>query len=279
MLIRLGHSPDADDAFMFYALSEGLVETGPYRFEHVLRDIQTLNVLALQGVLEVSAISIAAYPAVQHRYALLNMGASMGDGYGPVVVASEPLEPDDLRDRLIAVPGKMTTAFLTLNLFLGKDSFRYVEVPFDQIADVVRQGRAAAGVLIHEGQITFADLGLHKVIDLGQWWRRRTGLPLPLGGNVIRRDLPAEVARDLAGLIRQSIRYAMEHRDEAMAYASRFARGLSAEVLGRFVDMYVNRWTLDYGEQGKAAVRRLLQEASQAGLVPPIEQVEFVDRD
>jgi len=279
MLIRLGHSPDADDAFMFYALSEGLIETGPYRFEHVLRDIQTLNVLALQGVLEVSAISIAAYPAVQHRYALLNMGASMGDGYGPVVVASEPLEPDDLRDRLIAVPGKMTTAFLTLNLFLGKDSFRYVEVLFDQIADVVRQGRAAAGVLIHEGQITFADLGLHKVIDLGQWWRRRTGLPLPLGGNVIRRDLPAEVARDLAGLIRQSIRYAMEHRDEAMAYASRFARGLSAEVLRRFVDMYVNRWTLDYGEQGRAAVRRLLQEASQAGLVPPIEQVEFVDRD
>ncbi|MBW7904731.1 MAG: ABC transporter substrate-binding protein [Phycisphaerae bacterium] len=276
MLIRLAHSPDPDDAFMFYGLSSGGVDPGPYQFEHILEDIQTLNERARRGQYEVSAISIHAYPYVAARYALCSCGSSMGDNYGPMVIARTPLAVEQLAGKMIAVPGLMTTAFLGLSLLLGKDRFTPRVVMFDQIPDAVARGEYDAGLIIHEGQLTYERLGLHLVVDLGRWWMQRTGLPLPLGGNVIRRDLGRETCDDLHRIMRASIRYSLDHREEAVAYALRFGRGLDQALADRFVGMYVNEWTLDYGERGREAVRRLLREGAAAGLTPDPGQIEFL---
>ncbi len=276
MLIRLAHSPDPDDAFMFYGLATGKVDPGPYTFEHILEDIQTLNERAMRGEYEMTAISIHAYPYVADRYRLTRCGCSMGDGYGPRLVAREPLSPEQLRGRTIAIPGRMTTAFLTLQLLLGRDGFEPKVVMFDQIPREVAEGRVDVGLVIHEGQLTYAAEGLHMVLDLGVWWQQRTGLPLPLGGNVVRRDLGDEHAQRLTRIMQDSIRYSLEHRDEAVAYALKFGRGLDSALADRFVGMYVNDWTLDYGEKGREAVRRLLAEGAAAGLVPPVGEIDFV---
>jgi 1,4-dihydroxy-6-naphthoate synthase len=274
MLVRLGHSPDPDDAFMFWALAEGRVDTRGLDFEHVLRDIQTLNSWALEGRLEVSAISLHTYPFVQDRYVLLPHGASMGSGYGPVLVAREPLGLDDLRRVEIAVPGTMTTAFLVLRMALG--SFRYREVPFDRILDEVLDGSAEAGLLIHEGQLTYEAQGLAKCLDLGEWWLLETGLPLPLGVNAARRDLGEEVLHDVSEVLRESIASGLANRQEAMRYALRFGRGLDFELADRFVAMYVNDFTCDYGDEGRQAVRELLARAEAAGAFDEPVRVEFV---
>jgi 1,4-dihydroxy-6-naphthoate synthase len=274
MLIRLGHSPDPDDAFMFWGLASGEVDPRRFEFEHVLRDIQTLNEWALQGELEVTAISLAAYPMVQERYVLLPHGASMGSGYGPIVVARERLSVADLRELDIAVPGELTTAFLVLRMCLG--SFRYREVPFDRIIDEVRSGRVDAGLLIHEGQLTYEAEGLKKVVDLGEWWLLETGLPLPLGANVARRDLGADNLFELSDVLRDSIQAGLDNRAEAMEYALRFGRGLDTELADRFVGMYVNELTCDYGEEGRQAVRELLSRAEALGAYTQPVKVEFV---
>ena len=263
MLIRLGHSPDPDDAFMHYGLGERRVDLRGLDFEHVLKDIQTLNVWAMEGRLEVSAISVHAYPYVQDRYLLLPHGASMGSGYGPIVVTREPLEPDELIRRPIAVPGLLTTAFLALRLRLG--DFPHLTLPFDEILPAVVRGDVAAGLLIHEGQLTYQAHGLHKALDLGEWWQAETGLPLPLGANVVRRDLGPDVVHDVTEVLRDSIRYGLEHRREALAYAAGFGRGLDDELNDRFVGMYVNELTEDYGEDGRAAVRELLRRGEELG--------------
>ena len=274
MLIRLGHSPDPDDAFMFWGLAEGDVDPRGFEFEHVLRDIQTLNEWAQEGRLEVSAISVHAYPHVQDRYILLPHGASMGSGYGPIVVGREELDDDDLRRIEIAIPGRMTTAFLTLRLRLGE--FRWREVPFDRIMDEVVSGEADAGLLIHEGQLTYGAAGLHKVVDLGEWWLEETGLPLPLGANVARRDLGPEVLRELSDVLAQSIRAGLDNRERALEYALRFGRGLDDELADRFVGMYVNELTEDYGEEGRRAVRELLRRGEEIGAFTEPVKVEFV---
>jgi 1,4-dihydroxy-6-naphthoate synthase len=276
MRIRLAHSPDPDDAFMFYGLACGAVNAGPYEFEHVLADIQTLNERALRGEYEITAISIRAYPQVRDTYALTSCGSSMGDGYGPIVVAREPCAVHDLVGRTIAVPGLMTTAYLTLQLLLGRDGFIPQVAMFDEIPAQVAGGTVDAGLLIHEGQLTYPRQGLHRVVDLGVWWHERTGLPLPLGGNAIRRDLGLERAREIVGILRASIQYGLDHRAEAVRYALRFGRGLDHTLADQFVGMYVNQWTLDYGERGREAVRRLLSEGAAAGLLPHSEAVEFV---
>jgi 5,8-dihydroxy-2-naphthoate synthase len=272
VLIRLGHSPDPDDAFMFWALAAGRVDSGGYEFEHVLKDIQTLNVWALEGRLEVTALSLHAYPFVQDKYVLLPHGASMGFGYGPIVVAREAVE---LRDVEIAVPGRMTTAFLALRLFLGGD-YRYREVPFDRILDEVASGGADAGLLIHEGQLTYADAGVVKVVDLGDWWLEETGLPLPLGVNAARRDLGEQVLRDVSRILAESIDAGLANREEAMSYALQYGRGLDTELADRFVGMYVNELTRDYGEQGRRAVEELLRRGEAAGAFDAPVSVEFV---
>ena len=274
MRIRLGHSPDADDAFMFWALAEGRVDTRGFEFEHVLRDIQTLNEWALEGRLETTAISLHAYPFVQDRYILLPHGASMGSGYGPIVVASQPLELDEVRALEIAVPGRMTTAFLVLRLAMG--DFAYREVPFDEIIDEVKEGSAPAGLLIHEGQLTYEAEGLFKVLDLGEWWLLETGLPLPLGVNVARRDLGEATLRDLSAVLADSIRAGLDHRPEAMAYAMQFGRGLDVDLADRFVAMYVNELTRDYGAEGRQAVEELLRRGEAAGAFTSPVHVEFV---
>jgi 1,4-dihydroxy-6-naphthoate synthase len=274
LLIRLGHSPDPDDAFMFWGLAKGEVDPRGFEFEHVLQDIQTLNEWALEGRLEVSAISLHAYPHVQDRYVLLPHGASMGSGYGPIVVAREELDEDDLRRVEIAVPGRMTTAFLTLQLRLG--DYRWREVPFDQIMDEVLSGKADAGLLIHEGQLTYAAAGLHKVVDLGEWWLEDTGLPLPLGANVARRDLGPETLRELSGVLAESIRAGLDNRERALEYALQFGRGLDDELADRFVGMYVNELTCDYGDEGRQAVRELLARAEALGAYEQPVRVEFV---
>jgi 1,4-dihydroxy-6-naphthoate synthase len=271
VLIRLGHSPDPDDAFMFWALAEERIDARGFEFEHVLRDIQTLNEWALEGRLEVTALSLHAYPFVQDRYVLLPHGASMGSGYGPIVVAREPIS---LADVEIAVPGTMTTAFLALRLAIG--DFRYREVPFDRVLDEVAEGRADAGLLIHEGQLTYAAAGLQKVLDLGEWWLGETGLPLPLGVNAARRDLGDETLGRLSNVLRDSIRAGLENREEAMRYALRFGRGLDTELADRFVGMYVNELTEDYGEEGRAAARELLRRGEEIGAFHEPVQVEFV---
>jgi 1,4-dihydroxy-6-naphthoate synthase len=272
--IRLGHSPDPDDAFMFWGLASGAVDTAGFEFEHVLADIQSLNEWALEGRLEVTALSLHAYPFVQDRYVLLPHGASMGAGYGPVVVAREKITLEDLAEIEIAVPGRMTTAFLLLRLLLG--DFRFREVPFDRILDLVQSGEVPAGLLIHEGQLTYGSLGLHKVVDLGEWWLLETGLPLPLGVNVARRDLGDDLLRRLSAVLEASIRAGLENRVEALEYAGRWARGMTDELTDRFVGMYVNELTCDYGEEGREAVRELLKRGEAAGAFAAPVRLEFV---
>lgn len=274
MLIHLGHSPDADDAFMFWALAEHRIDTRGFEFEHVLKDIQTLNEWALEGRLEVSAISLHAYPFVQDTYILLPHGASMGSGYGPVVVSERPLTPDELRGVEIAVPGTMTTAFLVLRLYMG--DFDYRVVPFDEIVDEVKAGRSEAGLLIHEGQLTYEAEGLAKVVDLGEWWLLETGLPLPLGANVARRDLGADTLHQLSAVLAESIAAGLDNRAEAMRYALQFGRGLDNGLGDRFVGMYVNELTLDYGEEGREAVRELMRRGEAIGAFGREVQVDFV---
>jgi 1,4-dihydroxy-6-naphthoate synthase len=276
MRIRLAHSPDPDDAFMFYGLACGAVAAGPYDFEHILEDIQTLNERATRGEYEVTALSIHAYPHVAQRYILTSCGASMGDDYGPMVVTRGPCTVEQLRGRTIAVPGLMTTAHLTLQLLLGKGTFVPKVTMFDQIPDEVAAGRVDAGLLIHEGQLTYRQSGLHLVVDLGVWWKQRTGLPLPLGGNAIRRDLGRDHCQRIADVVRASIRYGLDHRAEAVQYALRFGRGLDLQLAERFVGMYVNEWTVDYGERGREAIRRLLSDGAAAGLVPEAGPLEFI---
>ena len=274
MLIRLGHSPDPDDAFMFWALAAGAIDTRGFQFEHVLQDIQTLSEWALEGRLETTAMSLASYPLVQDRYAILPHGASMGSGYGPVVVGPRVLSPDELRETEIVIPGELTTAFLTLRLCLGEFPFRVL--PFDRILDEVLEGRAEAGLLIHEGQLTYASLGLEKSIDLGEWWLLETGLPLPLGINVARRDLGEETLHDLSEVLRESIRAGLENREEAMRYAMQFGRGLDERLADRFVGMYVNELTEDYGDEGRKAVQELLGRAEAMGLYERPVELSFV---
>ena len=285
MHLRLGHSPDPDDAFMFYALAKGKIPTGPYEFEHVLQDIQTLNLRARKGDLEITAISIHAYPYVAGRYALTSCGSSMGDGYGPMVVCrqsdagkfgEDPI--CGLRGKRIAIPGELTTAFLSLQLAIGKagEAFDYDVVMFDQIPEAVRAGRYDAGLIIHEGQLTYAQMGLHKLLDTAEWWGARTGLPLPLGGNCIRKDLGPRVMQEVTDVLRQSIQYSLDHRAEAVEYALQFGRDLDRNLADRFVGMYVNHWTLDYGPRGREAISRLLKEGAAAGLVPDVGEVEYI---
>jgi 1,4-dihydroxy-6-naphthoate synthase len=273
LLIRLGHSPDPDDAFMFWAIASGAVDTRGFEFEQVLQDIQTLNEWALQGRLEVTAISLHAYPFVQNEYALLPHGASIGSGYGPVIVASRQLSLEQLRQVEIAVPGRMTTAFLTTRLALG--DFRFRELPFDLIIDEVTSGRADAGLVIHEGQLTYEDAGLAKVLDLGEWWLLETGLPLPLGVNVARRDL-GERLPALSDVLLASIRAGLRNRQEAMRYAMRFGRGIDLAVADRFVGMYVNELTCDYGDEGRQAVEELLRRGDEIGAFPEPVRLDFV---
>jgi 1,4-dihydroxy-6-naphthoate synthase len=274
-VIRVGHSPDPDDAFMFHALANDKIDTGGLVFKHELQDIETLNRRALKGELEVTAVSIHAYAHLLDKYALLPSGCSMGDRYGPMVVARQPLKIDDLPKLRIAVPGTMTTAFLALKLLLPGD-FAYEVVPFDAILDAVAAGKYDAGLIIHEGQLTFQNQGLHLVVDLGVWWQEKTGLPLPLGGNVVRRDLGPELMLRISDLLKQSIRYALDHRSEALQYALKYARDMDVALADKFVGMYVNDWTLDYGPRGREAVRRLLAEGHKAGVIPSPTKLEFV---
>lgn len=275
MDIRIAHSPDSDDAFMFYALAKDKLQTGKYRFSHTLQDIETLNRKALNGEYEITAISIHAYVYVADKYILLPSGASMGDRYGPMIVAREPWSQEELRGKKIAIPGTMTTAYLTMKLF--QPDFKEYVIPFDQIMNAVQNGTVDAGLIIHEGQLTYVSHKLHKIIDLGEWWDQITGLPLPLGGNVIRRDLSREDARELSRLLRESIQYALLHREEALKYAMEFARDLDVETANRFVGMYVNERTLDYGEEGRRAVQLLLDRAFEAKLIPSKVTAEFAE--
>ncbi len=274
--LTLGHSPDPDDAFMFYGLAAGKVDTRGWGFEHVLQDIQTLNDRALRGELDITAISIHAYPFVADRYALTRCGSSMGDGYGPIVVAREPMKIADLRGKTIAVPGERTTAFLALNLLLGRDAFRHQVVMFDEILAHVAAGKADAGLIIHEGQLTYTNHRLHLIVDLGEWWQGKTSLPLPLGGNCIRRDLGLEAMVEVAGVLKESIRYSLAHRGEAVEHAMNYARDMGRELADRFVGMYVNDWTIDYGEIGARAVRELLRRGAEIDMMPEVAEVDFV---
>jgi len=273
--IRVGHSPDSDDAFMFYALTHGKIDTSGLKFVHQLEDIETLNRRATVGELEVSAVSIHAYAHLAEKYALLASGSSMGDRYGPTLITREPATLDEMRGKTVAIPGTLTTAYLTLQLCLGKD-VPVTVMPFDEILPAVAEGRVDVGLIIHEGQLYYGDKGLHKVLDLGQWWFEQTGLPLPLGGNVVRKDLGAGMVEDVARMLRASIVYALEHRQEALDYALQYARDLDPALADRFVGMYVNEWTVDYGPRGREAVRTLLNRAWEAGLVPAPVDVQFV---
>jgi 1,4-dihydroxy-6-naphthoate synthase len=279
-LIRVGHSPDPDDAFMFHALANDRIDSGRFRFTHELQDIETLNRRAMNGELEVSAVSLHAYSFLLDKYALLPSGCSMGDGYGPMVVARRPLTVEELPALTVAVPGTLTTAFLTLKLLYASlgasDRLKFEVVPFDQIIPAVESGKYEAGLIIHEGQLTFQNNGLHLVIDLGVWWKDRTGLPLPLGGNVVRKDLGAETMAEVSRLLKESIHYGLQHRREALGHALQYARDMGEDLADRFVGMYVNDWTLDYGDRGRQAVRRLLDEGHAAGVIPNPVAVEFV---
>lgn len=275
MIITLGHSPDPDDAFMFYALAAHKLDTAGLAFEHILQDIQTLNERATRGELHVTAISIHAYSHVLDKYAMLPCGCSMGDKYGPMIVAPKSLSKKQLARSLIAVPGTMTTAFLALNLYLPE--FRHVVVPFDQIFRAVKEGKADAGLIIHEGQLTYQNEGLKLHVDLGVWWHEVTGLPLPLGGNVVRKDLGLPLMKRISRLVKESIRYGLDHREEAVAHSMRYARDMDTPLADRFVGMYVNDWTLDYGEQGRAAIRELLARGHKAGVISRPVELEFVE--
>jgi 1,4-dihydroxy-6-naphthoate synthase len=289
--LRIGHSPDPDDAFMWYPLAnfpngsgpggksyQPTIDTGKYDFVHVLEDIQSLNERSSKGELEITALSIHQYPYVADKYALTSCGSSMGEGYGPMVVvpANSKLSIDDLKTTRIAVPGEQTTAFLSLSLLLGERLPNYEVVMFDEIFDAVESGKFEAGLIIHEGQLTYGDRGLKCLVDLGQWWTESRNLPLPLGGNAIRRDL-GEQMPEICRILLSSIEYALEHREASIEYALNYARDMGSDLADRFVGMYVNKWTLDYGEQGRAAVRQLLTEAHTAGLIPDPGEVDFVE--
>jgi 5,8-dihydroxy-2-naphthoate synthase len=273
--ITVAHSPDSDDAFMFYALATNKIKTGDLKFRHVLSDIETLNHKALTGEYEVTAVSFHAYAYLSEKYALLRSGASMGDRYGPLVVSDTAMKPQELEGKVIAVPGEMTTDFLILKLF--EPDFTPLVVPFDKIFDAVRRKKASAGLIIHEGQLTFSSLGLHKVIDLGEWWHKKTQLPLPLGGNAVRKDLGPELISQVSRILRQSIEYALEHREQALNYAMQFARDMEQELADKFVGMYVNDRTLNYGEAERKAVQLLLDMGHQRKIINRPVQVEFAE--
>jgi len=273
--ITLGHSPDSDDAFMFYALARHQIDEEGYEFEHILKDIETLNRWALEEKLHVTAISVHGYPYVARSYAILPHGASMGDGYGPMVVAREELSREELRRQPIAIPGTLTSAFLALRLWLGE--FPYEVVPFNQIMEAVHEGRYRAGLLIHEGQLTHGELGLRTLVDLGKWWKDDTGLPLPLGVNIIRKDLGPERMRQLSRILHRSIEHGLTHRGQALDYALEFARGMQRSLADQFVGMYVNDWTLDMGEAGRHSIRMFLERGREAGVIADLPEVEFVE--
>jgi 1,4-dihydroxy-6-naphthoate synthase len=278
-ILTLGHSPDPDDAFMFYGLAKELIPTLGFKFTHILQDIQTLNERATRGELDVTAISIHAYAFVCSRYALLPSGASMGDGYGPRIVAKTQMSREDVSHCKIAVPGTMTSAFLALQLWLQRsgNQIDFVVVPFDQIFRAIHLGKAEAGLIIHEGQLTYQDEGLTVCEDLGAWWKRENdGLPLPLGGNVIHKRFPAGTRSQVSRIVTASIQYGLDHRSEAVAHALQYARGMGGELADKFVGMYVNHWTLDYGEKGREAIRRFLGRAHEQGLIPHKQELEFV---
>src|SRR6058998_2523133 len=272
--IHVAHSPDSDDAFMFYALATRKIDTGDLNYIHLLSDIETLNRKAIEGEFEVSAVSFHAYAYMAEKYALLSCGASMGRNYGPIIVSGKQMRPESLVEKTVAIPGTLTTAFLALRMFAP--DVQYHVVPFDKILDQVRNGKFDAGLLIHEGQLTYREKGLYKVLDLGEWWLERTGLPLPLGGNAIKRELGETLMKRVAQDIRKSIQYALSHREAALAYALQFARGMDAQRVDRFIGMYVNELTLDYGAEGQEAVRRLLDEAYSKNLIPKPVALEFI---
>ena len=274
MEIRLAHSPDSDDAFMFYALATGKVRLPGVKFEHILSDIESLNQAAKNEVYDVTAISFYAYPFVADKYVLMDCGASFGEGYGPIVVAGHPIKKTDLAGKKIAIPGTLTTSYLALKLF--EPNVEVITMPFDKILAAVQNKEVEAGLLIHEGQLLFSQVGLHKVVDLGQWWQEQTGLPLPLGANAIRRKLGDDMGRQIARIIRDSVSYALDHRDSALDYALQFARDMDPMLADKFVGMYVNKWTLDYGEEGRRAVRELLTRGADAGMLPKNISIEFL---
>lgn len=274
MKIHVAHSPDSDDAFMFYALAEGLVETEGFEYVHELQDIESLNHRALKGELEVTAVSIHAYAYLADRYALLSSGASMGDKYGPRLVARAPSGRADIRGKRVAIPGLLTSAYLALRLY--EPDFEPVVTPFDKVEDAVIDGSVDFGLIIHEGQLTYADRGLHLIVDLGEWWHSETGLPLPLGGNVVRRDIGADKISKISRHLKDSIAYALSHRAGALDHAMRFARGLPRSAADEFVGMYVNDWTLDYGEAGRRSVKLFLERGAMAGIIPKLVIPEFV---
>ncbi len=273
--IRIGHSPDSDDAFMFYALAKETIPTDGIQVVHVIEDIESLNQRALKGELEVTAVSIHAYAYIADKYALMPCGSSMGDRYGPILVANQLFPASELKGKKIAIPGKMTTAYLTCSLF--ESDFEAIEVPFDQIIDFVKSGQADAGLIIHEGQLTYGESGMHKILDLGEWWYQETGLPLPLGGNVIRRDLGDEKMRKVTHLVRQSIQHSLDNRAEALDYAMIYARDMETKTADRFVGMYVNEYTIDYGDSGREGVRELLKRGYESGIISQPVDIEFVE--
>ena len=273
--ITVAHSPDSDDAFMFYGLATNKLETDGLKFEHTLKDIQSLNEDARSGIFDVTAISFHAYAYVADKYALLPHGASIGDKYGPILVSREPRNPSEIGAMKIAVPGELTSAYLALRIY--NSEFEHVVIPFDRIIDAVQKGDVDAGLLIHEGQLYFNQMGLHKVLDLGEWWYEKTGLPLPMGGNAIRRDLGKDLMQQVSKHLLDSIIYSMENREDALAYAMQFARDMQPELADRFVAMWVNELTLDYGDRGREAVKRLLKEGHDRGIIPHKVKVDFVD--
>ena len=273
--IRVSHSPDSDDAFMFYALAAGRIDTGDLTYVHELQDIESLNQRALRGELDVTAVSIHAYAYLTDRYALLPHGASMGDGYGPRLVARSPMTPEDVRGKRIAIPGALTSAYLAMRL--REPDFVAVPTPFNEVEAAVEQGVVDCGLIIHEGQLTFRDRGLYLVLDLGEWWLAETGLPLPLGGNVVRKDLGEATISEISRHLRASIDYSLSHRDAALQHAMQFSRGLSRDRADTFVGMYVNKWTQDYGPRGRAAIQTFLDRAATQGLIPQRVRVQFVD--
>ena len=272
--IKLAHSPDSDDAFMFYALATHKLQTPGYKYTHILSDIQSLNEAALAETYDVTAVSFAAYPSLRDKYVLLDCGASFGEGYGPIVVSTKSIKSNELKGKRIGVPGLKTSAYLTLKLY--EPDFEAIVMPFDKIIEAVQNEVVDAGLLIHEGQLFFSQLGLHKIVDLGIWWQELTGLPLPLGGNAVRRALGPEVGLMIAKVIRDSVSYGLEHREEALNYAMQFARDMDTHLADKFVGMYVNQWTLGYGERGKQAVRELIERGTQAGVLPGPASVEFL---
>jgi 1,4-dihydroxy-6-naphthoate synthase len=276
--ITIAHSPDSDDAFMFYGLATNKVQVSGLRFSHTLCDIQTLNQKAMQdeqGVYDVTAISFHAYPYIQDRYALMTCGGSVGEGYGPIIVATKAISSSEIKQKMIAIPGKLTTAYLALQLFAP--GIETEIVPFDQIIPSGLSGKYEAGLIIHEGQLTYDRSGLHRIVDLGKWWMQMTGLPLPLGGNAIRRSLGRELIASVSAALRDSIQYALDHREQALAYAMQFARDLDPQMADKFVGMYVNERTLDYGPDGKEAIRRVLDMGHRAGIIPIEPRVEFAE--